>query len=196
MLPLPSQIGIAAATWTTSRTRISTRGRQCASAGGQFDATTRRRGVTLLELLIVMVILLMITAAAIPIVVPATRNRQMREATRLVTTYLGAAKARAVQTGRPAGVMIERFNGNAFALQISQVEVPPPYAGDTTYSSMRVGALPDKWQRDECNEQRRGTSSHHDSRPNSTGIRERILRDGGWRNGNDRSKWAMEDYLH
>ncbi len=131
----------------------------------------RRRGVTLLELLIVMVILLMITAAAIPIVVPATRNRQMREATRLVTTYLGAAKARAVQTGRPAGVMIERFNGNAFALQMSQVEVPPPYAGDIQRTQQTSGALPDKGQRDECNEQRRGTSSHHDSGPNSTGIR-------------------------
>ncbi len=37
-LPLPSQIGIAAAMSTTSRTTISIRGRPCAAAGGQFDA--------------------------------------------------------------------------------------------------------------------------------------------------------------
>ncbi len=98
-------------------------------------------GITLLELLIVMVILLMITAAAIPIIAPATRNRQMRESTRLVSSYLGAARARAVQTGRPAGVMIERFNGGAFALQMSQIEVPPPYSGDVVNSKATVVAV-------------------------------------------------------
>jgi prepilin-type N-terminal cleavage/methylation domain-containing protein len=94
-----------------------------------------KRGITLLELLIVMVILLMVTAAAIPIMAPALRNRQMREATRLVSAYLGAARARAVQTGRPVGVIIERDNGKPYALQMSQVEVPLPYAGDFSGSA-------------------------------------------------------------
>jgi prepilin-type N-terminal cleavage/methylation domain-containing protein len=98
----------------------------------------RPRGITLLELLIVMVILLMVTAAAIPIVAPAMRNRQMREATRLMSAYFGAARARAVQTGRPVGVRIERFNGSTFALSLSQIEVPPPYSGDSTSSKMKV----------------------------------------------------------
>jgi len=102
-----------------------------------------RRGITLLELLVVMLILLMVTAAAIPIIAPAMQNRQMRESTRLVTSFMGAAKARAVQTGRPVGVMIERFepsaiNGGAFALQMSQVEVPPPYSGDVIGSKVAV----------------------------------------------------------
>ncbi len=94
------------------------------------------RGITLLELLVVMMILLMVTAAAIPIVAPALQNRQMREATRMVTAYFGAAKARAVQTGRPVGVVIQRFEDNAFALQIAQVEVPPPYSGDVVNSRL------------------------------------------------------------
>ncbi len=98
-----------------------------------------RRGVTLLELLVVMLIILMVTAAAIPIIAPAMQNRQMREATRLVTSFMGAAKARAVQTGRPVGVVIERFNGQPFALQMAQVEVPPPYSGDTMQSKMTIG---------------------------------------------------------
>lgn len=103
------------------------------------ERTWRRpRGVTLLELLIVMVIMLMVTAAAIPMIAPAMRNRQMREATRLVSAYFGAARARSVQTGRPVGIQINRFNGNAFALQLSQVEVPVPYAGDISGSKATV----------------------------------------------------------
>ena len=100
------------------------------------------RGVTLLELLVVMLILLMVTAAAIPIIAPAMQNRQMRESTRLVTSFMGAAKARAVQSGRPVGVVIERFNGQPFALQMSQVEVPPPYSGDIIGARLEVTALP------------------------------------------------------
>jgi type II secretory pathway pseudopilin PulG len=89
-----------------------------------------RSGITLLELLIVMLILLMVTAAAIPVVAPAMRNREMREATRLVNSFIGAAKTRALATGRPCGVQIERFNGLPFAFQLSQIELPPPYSGD------------------------------------------------------------------
>lgn len=97
-----------------------------------------RRGITLLELLVVMLILLMVTAAAIPIVAPALQNRQMREATRLATAFIGAAKARAVQTGRPVGVVIERENGQPFAFRMSQIEVPPPYSGDVIGSTAVV----------------------------------------------------------
>ncbi len=105
-----------------------------------------RRGITLLELLVVMLIILMVTAAAIPVIAPAMQNRQMRESTRLVTSFMGAAKARAVQTGRPVGVVIERFNGQPFALQMAQVEVPPPYSGDiigskATVADLAVGSL-------------------------------------------------------
>ena len=94
-------------------------------------AVAVRRGITLLELLIVMLILLMITAAAIPIMAPAMRNRQMREATRLVSAYLGAAKARAVANRPPRwACRSSDSTATAFALQLSQVEVPPPYSGD------------------------------------------------------------------
>lgn len=103
------------------------------------DRTSQQpRGITLLELLIVMVIMLMVTAAAIPMIAPAMRNRQMRESTRLVSAYFGAARARAVQTGRPVGVIIERERGNAFALQMSQVEIPPPYSGDVVGAKLQM----------------------------------------------------------
>ncbi len=97
------------------------------------------RGITLLELLIVLTILLMVTAAAIPLMAPALENRQMREGSRMLSTYLSAARARAVQIGRPVGVILQRFNGQPFAFQMAQVEIPPPYAGDTFDSYMNLG---------------------------------------------------------
>ena len=99
------------------------------------------RGVTLLELLIVMTIMLMVTAAAIPVMMPALTNRRMREASRLTSSFISGARARAIETGRPAGVMLERFNGLPMAMQLSYVEVPPPYAGDTLSSKVTMEPL-------------------------------------------------------
>ena len=111
-------------------------------AAGAAVRLRGRRGVTLLELLVVLLILLMVTAASVPIIAPALRNRQVREASRLLSAYLGAAKARAVQTGRPVGIKIERFNGQPYALTVSQVEVPPPYMGDVYGATATVVTVP------------------------------------------------------
>lgn len=96
------------------------------------------RGVTLLELLIVMTIMVMITAASVPIMLPALKNRQLRESSRLVSSYLSGARALAIENGRPVGVMFERQNDLAFAPTLSYVEVPSPYAGDSIGSKMVV----------------------------------------------------------
>lgn len=97
-----------------------------------------RRAVTLLELLIVMTIMLMVTAAAIPIMMPALQNRRMREAARLTSSFISGARARAIESGHPVGVMFERFNGLPMAMQLSYVEVPPPYAGDLLTSKVNI----------------------------------------------------------
>jgi hypothetical protein len=86
-----------------------------------------------------MTIMLMVTAAAIPVMMPALTNRRMREASRLSSSFISGARARAIETGRPAGVMLERFNGLPMAMQLSYVEVPPPYAGDTLNSKVTLG---------------------------------------------------------
>ncbi len=96
------------------------------------------RGVTLLELLIVMTIMLMVTAAAIPMMRPALQNRQLREASRLVGTYIQGARARAIELGRPVGIALERDSGKPYCTTLSYVEVPPPYAGDTVNSRALV----------------------------------------------------------
>jgi Tfp pilus assembly protein FimT len=97
-----------------------------------------RAGVTLLEILIVMTILLMVTAAAIPLMQPALQNRRGREAARLVSSFISGARSKAIESGRPVGVVFERFNGNGFSTKLSYVEVPTPYSGDTLTSRLLI----------------------------------------------------------
>jgi len=87
--------------------------------------------MTLVELLVVITILLLFTAVAIPTMRPAMEGRQIREAARAVHVYLGRARNRAMRTGRPVGVLFERFETQPQICQVlRQVEVPPPYSGD------------------------------------------------------------------
>ncbi len=101
-----------------------------------------RRGVTLLELMIVITILAMITAATIPLMLSGVDQRRLREATRLVSSYISSARARAIETGRSAGVMIVRSNSGLVpggsAMNLVTVECPAVYAGDTLLSTVVV----------------------------------------------------------
>jgi len=101
----------------------------------------------MIELLVVIAILLMITAAAIPIMAPAMSNRKMREAARITSTYFAAARARAIESGRPVGVFVERFvfpgttpgaNDVRYSLVLSMIEVPEPWSGDFLDSQITV----------------------------------------------------------
>ncbi|MEX0978200.1 MAG: hypothetical protein WDZ48_05085, partial [Pirellulales bacterium] len=49
--------------------------------------------------------------------------------------------SRAIEIGRPVGVMVERFNGQPFGMVLSHVEVPPPYSGDFVDSQMQIDAM-------------------------------------------------------
>jgi type II secretory pathway pseudopilin PulG len=98
-----------------------------------------RRGVTLLELLAVIIIIVTVTAATIPALLPALANRRVREASRMVNVFFAGARNRALQTGRPVGVMLERFNGLPdAAMTLSYCEVPPPYSGDVINSTIHI----------------------------------------------------------
>jgi len=102
---------------------------------------TIRRGVTLVELLIVVSIMTILAAIALPAMQTGMESRRIREAARAVHVYFGAAQVRALETGRSAGVMIERSDENPEAgVLLRQVEVPPPYAGDVDGATMRVWA--------------------------------------------------------
>ena len=88
-------------------------------------------GTTLLELLAVIVVLLMITAATLPIISPSSQSRRIREGARMMSTFINAARNRAFETGRPAGVWIERMpNLPEAANTLHYAEIPAVYAGD------------------------------------------------------------------
>jgi type II secretory pathway pseudopilin PulG len=98
-----------------------------------------RRGVTLIELLVVVSIVILLTAVAMPVVNHAAKDRRGREAARMVSVYLGSARNRALETGRPCGVRIDRVaNRPEAGIVLQQVEVPPPYAGDSIDATVTV----------------------------------------------------------
>lgn len=92
---------------------------------------TTRRGLTLVELLVAISILAVLAAISIPVVQPLLKGRRVREALRALDVYLGSARIKAMQTGKPVGVLFERSeNNNHASVVLRQVAVPPPYAGD------------------------------------------------------------------
>ena len=101
-----------------------------------------RRGITLIELLVAMTILLMITAITLPVIAPNLATRRIREAARDVDVYLGVARNRAIELGRPVGVMLAPMSIGSQSLPATstlfQVEVPPPYGGQSINSTATV----------------------------------------------------------
>lgn len=91
-----------------------------------------RRGMTLVELLTVVTILTILMAVAIPVMRPALKDRKLREASRMLNTFISLAKSKAVESGRPHGIWIARDPNNTnAAYQIFLAETPIPFAGDS-----------------------------------------------------------------
>jgi prepilin-type N-terminal cleavage/methylation domain-containing protein len=98
-----------------------------------------RRGFTLVELLVVIFIMLLITAITIPVIAPAMSNREVREAARMVDSFVNGARTRALLAGHPVGVVLERQQNNPSACTtLSYCEQPDPYAGDYQLSTIRL----------------------------------------------------------
>lgn len=110
----------------------------------------RRAGITLIELMVVVGILLLLTAIAVPALQSGMGDRQVREAARALNVYISSARYKAMETGRPVGIVLERAPGQANACTtVRQAEVPLPYMGSyygmiqlriLNYSSGQVAA--------------------------------------------------------
>lgn len=104
---------------------------------------TIRRGFTLVELLVVIFIMLAITAVTIPIISPSLKNRDVREAARMIDVFFNGARSRARATGHIYGVMIERMPGMPNgAVTLSYCEQPDAYTGDYASAVSFPGAPP------------------------------------------------------
>jgi len=107
----------------------------------RLDRATR--GVTLLELLVVIFIVVLLAAAATRMMRPALEKSQVREAGRILSTMLGTARTQAMESRRSAGLMFIPGKANASgALELAYVQTPPPYAGDSLSSRIRIKTAP------------------------------------------------------
>jgi len=94
-------------------------------------SSSPRRAITLVELLVVIAIIGILATLALRQMRLGVEERGVREAARSVNVYLGSARNRAMELGRPVGVLIERLPTNPdAAMVLRQVDSPPPYAGD------------------------------------------------------------------
>lgn len=113
---------------------IARHGRGAASFRNPKSAT--RNALTLIELMVVIVILMTLVGGVIPVLSPNNDARKIREASRGLQTYILQAQARAARTGRPAGIAFrETSPGSGIALEVFQIEVPPPFAGFSSSAS-------------------------------------------------------------
>ena len=99
----------------------------------------KRRGVTLTELLVVVAIIIIVTAVLVPMLSPILEGREVREAARQVNVYIQRARARALELGRPVGVVIRRSDSDPdIAYQLSLAEQPPTFTGFSNASRALV----------------------------------------------------------
>jgi type II secretory pathway pseudopilin PulG len=94
---------------------------------------------TLVEMLVVVTIMMILIAVGATVFRPANDSRRVREAARAINVYLSSARNRAMEIGRPCGVILRRFNkATACAMTLDQCEVPPAYSGDTDDAAVQV----------------------------------------------------------
>ena len=113
-----------------------------------------RFGMTLIELMVVTTIIITLVAISVPVIRPMLASRKQSDAAATLEVFFNQAKLRAQETGRPCGVRFERytdnnavygstqvFPNNDVCIVVRQVEVPPPYAGNSTNSRVLVNRL-------------------------------------------------------
>lgn len=112
------------------------RAHRCEHPQGQRAfASSRRVGLTLVELLIVIGILSLLAAVSLPNIRDIIRDQKFSRTAGVVQSYIAGAQAKAIGAGRPFGVVIERAGNDSairrsHSVRLSYAYTPPPYAGD------------------------------------------------------------------
>lgn len=108
----------------------------------QTRALLKRQAVTLVELLIVMGLIVLLAGLTLPTVRSLLKDRRVTECARMVQSLAEGARAKAMYTGRPVALILERIPTDPSAptsfnlapdnsvQRISMGEVFPPYEGD------------------------------------------------------------------
>ena len=96
------------------------------------------RGFTLIELLIVISIMVILVTLTATMMRPDVEGRRVREAARSINVYLASARNRAMETGKPCGVIFRNFGAPGFAMNADQCQVPPNYGGETQDAMIQV----------------------------------------------------------
>jgi prepilin-type N-terminal cleavage/methylation domain-containing protein len=103
--------------------------------------STRRAGMTLVELLVVVAIIGLLAVTVLPNVATTTENRRSREAARVTSTFFAKAQSRAI--GRPewAGVTIVPTNANVlYSIDLFQANVPQVYRGESYAAAATISS--------------------------------------------------------
>lgn len=98
-----------------------------------------RAGMTLVELLVVVAILGLLAVTVLPNISNSADSRRTREATRVVSSFIAQAQARAIGRTEWAGFWLEPPNAaSQFALDIFVADVPQAYRGETLDATVQV----------------------------------------------------------
>ncbi|MCA9192231.1 MAG: prepilin-type N-terminal cleavage/methylation domain-containing protein [Planctomycetales bacterium] len=105
-----------------------------------------RAGFTLIELLVVMGVLTILAALTLPTVKDLLKDQKGSQAARLVQAYFESAQARAIATGRPVAIILDR-SGTAspnsdICTRLSIGETFPPYEGDLSGARAAISDHP------------------------------------------------------
>ena len=108
----------------------------------QTKNTRRRAAVTLIELLIVMAVVVLLAGLTLPTIRATLKDQRVTECARIFQSLVEGARAKAIYTGRPVSLVLERVPGDNSSsavynhtvdntvARISMGEVFPPYEGD------------------------------------------------------------------
>lgn len=100
-----------------------------------------RRGMSLVELLVVVAILGLLAVTVLPTIASTTESRRTREAARVASSFIANVQTRSLGRREWSGFrVVPAAPGSNVAVDLTLVDVPPSYRGDTVGAQLDVAA--------------------------------------------------------